>query len=66
MIAGMEPETTYSQRTIIFQIPVYLIILNFIHEVIDLFGLLISTEAPFGTPYAPDMDGGSSFQQIPE
>ncbi|MCI32128.1 hypothetical protein A2U01_0053340, partial [Trifolium medium] len=30
------------------------------------FGLMISTQALFGAPYAPDMDGGSSFQQIPE
>ncbi|MCI83933.1 hypothetical protein A2U01_0105209, partial [Trifolium medium] len=27
---------------------------------------MISTEAPFGTPYAPDMDGRSYFQQTPE
>ncbi|MCI80253.1 hypothetical protein A2U01_0101524 [Trifolium medium] len=27
---------------------------------------MISTEAPFGTPYAPDMNGGSSFRKIPE
>ncbi|GAU47476.1 hypothetical protein TSUD_371750 [Trifolium subterraneum] len=66
MIVGMETEATLSGRTLIFQIPVYIIILIFLLGVIDRFGLMISDQAPFGAPYDLDMDGRPSSQQIPE